>query len=182
MKLSILNIASYMIDFYNNVRNQKVQGLFNGQNEIEEEFLEDFETSRGLTNLRMQKLIYFLYGFYYSETKQELFNPDFLAYKMGPISKELHSYNSKIIKEKNQNGKYLFGTNDYPKFNYSQYKEQFDFELIDKILLSLKTLSTWHLVDLTHLPNSPWSETQQSKRINKNKIKKHFENLTLNYE
>lgn len=172
MKLSIINAVVYIMSFYEKVWNE----------ENKQKKSENFSTFFGMTNLRLQLILYFLYGFYYSKTKQHLFFHDFFAYKISPVSKELEFYNAKVIRSKGENWKYIFKVNDYPEFNFLEYKDDFNFELIDEILLSLKKFSTWSLVDLTHLKNSPLNQTKQSEKIDTKILIEYFENLTLNFE
>jgi uncharacterized phage-associated protein len=47
-------------------------------------------TSKGITHLKMQKLVFYAQALSYAINKQELFNEDFEAWVHGPVSPELY--------------------------------------------------------------------------------------------
>jgi uncharacterized phage-associated protein len=60
---------------------KKLQDICNYLIEKTKAPLEDGKTDFGstMTNLRLQKMLYFVYGIYYANSKKELFTPNFEA-------------------------------------------------------------------------------------------------------
>ncbi|WP_348735121.1 type II toxin-antitoxin system antitoxin SocA domain-containing protein [Spiroplasma endosymbiont of Ammophila pubescens] len=85
-----------------------------------------------INNLKMQKILYFLFGFYFSETKQELFPKDFYAWKYGPVIQKLYYFNKEKVEQS--------GEINLPKDAYSKYMYEnpnINFIIIDKILSNI---------------------------------------------
>lgn len=81
-----------------------------------------------VNNIKFQKILYFLYGIYWKETKKELFEPKFKAWKFGPVIEDIY-YN--IQKLTNYNG-YL----PVPKESFKDSNNEninFNKELVEKI-------------------------------------------------
>lgn len=49
-----------------------------------------FEDSEYITNLKLQKLLYYIQGEYMAKMNTPLFNDDFLAWEHGPIIREVY--------------------------------------------------------------------------------------------
>ncbi|AXK51765.1 Panacea domain-containing protein [Spiroplasma alleghenense] len=160
-KYDVKNIANYVINyFYENSDKLK-------NNEENFEILE-------INNLKMQKVLYFLYGFFYSETREELFDVEFLAWKLGPVIKSIYEIN-KNATENN-------GYRNIPKDTYCEFAKKIEDEdkkLINQILDNLMEISTWALVELSHKPGGPWEATKQSEVISRDLLNKYFRNLEL---
>lgn len=119
-------------------------------------------------HLKLQKILYFLYGLYYTKTKTELFADDFVAYKYGPVIEKIYFKIKKEVPNIHANlTKTLFKDEDISNLSM-------DKKIVNSILDKLLWYSTWGLVDLSHLDNSPWSNTEQSQKISKDEIKKYF--------
>lgn len=71
-----------------------------------------FETNRSVTNLKLQKILYFLYGFYYFVTKDELFDEEFEAWAYGPVVRKSYvdysMFGAEIIPPHNNYINFLF--------------------------------------------------------------------------
>lgn len=117
--------------------------------------------NQSLTKIRIHKLLYFTYIEYYMKYGEELFKPNFQAWRYGPVEVDIY-YNVSIKKRrkvKSNEKKFLYDI--YQK--YSQYK---DFELVD---ISHRT--------------APWKEAYKdfelfhNRSIKCERIIKYIENL-----
>ncbi len=123
-----------------------------------------------LTNMKLNKLLYFAYGIYLARTGKEFFECDFVAYPYGPIVEQVYNNYSQ------------FGCNPVKEKSFLELKsvDDFDFDeeqeeaLID-VLNKYGTKSAYALSDITHKYGSPWCKTTQKKIIPKEEIKKYFE-------
>lgn len=98
-----------------------------------------------VSNLRLQKLLYYIQGYYFSSCEKELFDGNFYAWEHGPVHLDVYRAFSMyggldII---------LFGT---APFLYEKV-ELFVQEAIEK----KKNYTTWELVEETHR-ELPWRE------------------------
>lgn len=105
-----------------------------------------------MTNMRLNKLLYFAQVLYLHKTNSRLFDEDFEAWTYGPVVdcvyQEYKSYkNAPIISV----AEYY----SVESFTESEYKV-----LVD--VLSLYSMfATSYLVDLTHQPNGAWAQTMR---------------------
>jgi len=62
---------------------------------------------KDLTPLKLQKLLYFLYGLYWKQNKQVLFSDHFVAWDYGPVVEEIYlafrGYESNVITQPTNN-------------------------------------------------------------------------------
>ncbi len=119
-----------------------------------------------LTNLQLQKLMYFLEAFYMIATDDdELYDDDFYAWAYGPVSKKLYNRYKEFgnlpielgIDEINQGKINCKSISKYVDFLYTLFSE----------------LSASDLVTLTHSVNSPWfniSQKHNVKDLNDSKV------------
>lgn len=165
-KNSAIQLANYIIKYhYKKAKKLLKKADFN------HDVFDVFE----FKHLKLHKILYFLYGLYYSETKTELFTDDFVAYRHGPVVVEIY----KTIKQKYPNKPYanlnedLFG--DAAALNLSAENTK----TVNGILDKLYQFSAWRLVELSHMPGSPWQATEQSKVIDKAAIHEYFSTKIL---
>lgn len=117
-----------------------------------------------VTNLRLQKLLYFAQGWHLARYGVPLFDSDIEAWKFGPVVPSLYqeykSYGSMGIRD----------TGDYSPdvFTESEY------ELLLDVAREYDDYSTNALVSLSHAPNAPWSHTERSGIIPQNEIQAYF--------
>ena len=101
-----------------------------------------------ITNLKLQKLLYFIQGEYYRITNERLIDDDFYAWQLGPVIPEVYSeysiYSSSTLPYQND---YLVLSNDVSL-------------IIDCILKHYAYRTTWDLVDLSH-KEDPWKYTHE---------------------
>ena len=122
----------------------------------------NFEDSEYITNLKLQKLLYYAQGYNLARRDNVLFNDDFFAWEHGPVIKKVY---------------------DRYKVNGSkgiEYDENFNInvdEETEKILYEVYNeygqYSAWKLRNMTH-EEDPWKTTPRNQIITKEKIKQYF--------
>lgn len=145
-----------------------------------------FETNRSVTNLKLQKILYFLYGFYYFVTKDELFDEEFEAWAYGPVVRKSYvdysMFGAEAIPPHNNYINFLFDEDhDYDSEKNNDYFDSIFSEdskkTIDIILNTLLNKSTMDLVELSHAKGSPWYKVYregEKNKINKSLIFDYF--------
>lgn len=105
-----------------------------------------------ITNLKLQKLMYFVEAYYMVDNKEqlELFDTGWSAWDYGPVNKKLYKYYKKygsmpILLSHEEIDK----IKELPEINR---------KYIDKIFNIFSNFTAFELVTLTHLDGSPWSE------------------------
>lgn len=104
--------------------------------------------NKSITNLRLQKLLYFLQGEYCLIRDDRLLKDDFYAWQLGPVIPKIYeeysvfsSYDISVVSE-----------NEFDNIYIS------DKVLINMILNAYSNLSTWELVEKSH-HEDPWKYT-----------------------
>lgn len=122
----------------------------------------NFEDSEFITNLKLQKLLYYAQGCYLAKKDESLIKEDFLAWEHGPVIRKI-----------------------YDKFraygaNGIQYEEDYDDNLDEDTKVLLKKVynkfgqyTAWKLRDMTH-QETPWKETARNHVIDTKVIQKYF--------
>ena len=99
-----------------------------------------------VTNLKLQKLLYFLEAIYMINTKEnKLFDEEFTAWDFGPVNKELYD-KYKI------NGRESLPVNENISIN------PINEEYIKVLFRLFGSFSAFQLVAVSHGPGSPWDE------------------------
>lgn len=113
-----------------------------------------------ITNLRLQKLLYFVQAASFSERKQEFFHNDIEAWTYGPTIREVYKEYSRYM------GNHIYPTTiykvfrkgvigvDYVVYNESVFKKK-DKVLIMAVIEVLKDKTTYELVEISRR-QSPW--------------------------
>lgn len=118
----------------------------------------------GITNLKLQKLLYYASGIYFLYKKCNLIKEDFVAWKHGPVIKQIYyKYNSNGAKEIQHNRKSKTEID-----NETQ-------EILDKMYSKYSQYTAEELRNMTH-KEGPWKKTSRNKIIEKDLIKDYFEN------
>ena len=111
-----------------------------------------------VSNLKMQKLLYFFQGLYSVPDHEALFKDEFEAWQYGPVVRAVYREFR------------MFGANSIPAFSqaYLERKEIRSLEEEDKgfihdIALILKDCSASDLVNMTH-EQSPWQNAYDPKK------------------
>lgn len=116
------------------------------------------ESSDLLTNLKLQKLLYYAQGTAIKYTGKPLFAENLIAWKLGPVVGEVYD------KYKQYGRNPIDETYDIPKFDNN------DIEVIlQDVYDEYGQYSASKLVDMTH-EESPWKDTLQSSVISIDKM------------
>lgn len=101
-----------------------------------------------ISNLQLQKILYFCQIEYYRRTGNYLFDDDFEAWRYGPVIPTVYRLFS------------LFGGMKMRRpVVANRPVESAVKDVIDEVILSRARQNPWDLVDETHRPGSPWSVT-----------------------
>lgn len=110
-----------------------------------------------ITNLALQKLLYFAHGFFLNETKAPLVNGYFEAWQYGPVHptayKAFRAAGSEPIHFRAEGRNVLTGV-PTPIIEPEDPSVR---RLVQQVLNSYGKLSPGRLVDLSHARNSPWA-------------------------
>lgn len=125
-----------------------------------------FKEGVPVTNLRLQKLLYFIQGQNYRLQGKELFGDDFYAWPYGPVIPfvyfEYCGYAGAPIRR------------EYPINSICER----DKEIIDETIDILSPYDDWRLVEFSHESDAPWYKHKDNREcIPKSEIKQYFESL-----
>ncbi len=113
--------------------------------------------SHDLTNLRLNKLLYFIHGWGLTSRPEGLVRNHFLAWKLGPVIQPVfHAF--KIFGESKitEPATYLdYATGETRPVPHEDISES-DVEIIMRVFASYDRYTTGQLVDKSHEPDSPW--------------------------
>ncbi|WP_317328373.1 Panacea domain-containing protein [Ruthenibacterium lactatiformans] len=96
-----------------------------------------------ITNLKLQKLLYFLQGEYSKTTGNRLIIDDFYAWQLGPVVPSVYAEYS------------IFSSSALPAQKQTVFISNEDACVMDAILQKYAYCSTWNLVELSH-QQDPW--------------------------
>lgn len=124
----------------------------------------DDEGADLISNLKLQKLLYYAQGCFLAINGKPLFGDDILAWKHGPVvEKVYHEY-----KQYGANG--IEFTDD---FNFDDFTKE-ENELLEEVYKTFAQYSAWKLRDMTH-EEKPWNETPPNGVISNELIRKFFQ-------
>ena len=130
------------------------------------------ENEDPMTNLRINKLMYFAQGWHLQRFGNPLFNEDIKAWKYGPVVESIyrkyHSYGRNII------------TECTPGFNASAITTD-DLQLLIDVYSRYRSYSISRLVEKSHGDNTPWAKVYrdgENMTIPLNLISEYFRNHT----
>lgn len=128
-----------------------------------------FKDGMPVSNLRLQKLLYFVQGWSYVVKREPLIKENFYAWQYGPVIPEVYfEYNGYV------------GTPIRMTYNDIIISD-LDKEIINYILRLLKQYNDWVLVSLSHEEGGPWDKHKHNRSIiPKNEIKGYFLGLQTN--
>ena len=118
------------------------------------------ETNKGLSNLKLQKILYFVYGRYLAKNNLSLFDESIEKWQYGPVTPSVyHTFKDYGVNEINETKSKvrIDSSSGRPKlksvpFNLAEFvfNDEFDKELVDaEIKLHLKK-DAYQLVEETH--------------------------------
>ncbi|AJQ26922.1 Panacea domain-containing protein [Pelosinus fermentans] len=123
-----------------------------------------FKADTPISNLKLQKLLYFVQGEFYKEKGEPLFTEDISAWQFGPVVPDVY-YEFCVYA----------GT---PILNsYTTEIGSEDKQLINSVIKAKVKTPTWKLVEETHAVDTPWYEIY-NKKGNRSVIPK---NLIFDY-
>ncbi|WP_295979555.1 type II toxin-antitoxin system antitoxin SocA domain-containing protein [uncultured Akkermansia sp.] len=119
---------------------------------------EAWQQGLSVTNMKIQKLAYFVQGFALKQLEHPLFTEEIQAWTYGPVIPELY----KKLKH--------FGANPITGFLASSDAITDDEDaknVIKNVVDKLGKLSAPQLVELSHQPNSPWAAAWEEKKYSR---------------
>jgi uncharacterized phage-associated protein len=141
------------------------------KNDEHAQIIEDMSDT-DITNLKLQKLLYYAQGHHLSQFSEPLFNEKIIAWKHGPVVETLY-YDLKDCKANPIHEKIF---NNPEKYNMPDISTaQSDF--LENVIYYYNRLSPWFLRDLTHDENNgvnPWSKTENGQEISHELMQKYF--------
>lgn len=126
-------------------------------------------TNQTVTQLKLQKLLYFVEAYYMAKyEKERLFEDEFFAWTYGPVCKKVYdkykSYYDLPIKE----------------YDCEDIKDTQIQDSIRIVCDAFGSLSTSKLIAITHLKNSPWDNASNNNGIiSKQETKEWFRKLFM---
>ena len=139
--------------------------------EVAEYFLSKVNEEYGdcISNLKLQKLVYFAQGFVLAITGKTLFNNDIVAWQHGPVVIDLYErYKSN-------------GANCIPRpdnFCLSHLEKENELkDILDDVYNTYGQFSAWKLRELSHLEGSPWDKTPINGTLKLSDMEIYFKGL-----
>ncbi len=125
--------------------------------------LSDPDSGDVLTNLKLQKLVYYAQGFHLALTGQPLFQEELVAWEHGPVVVELY----RTLKDFGSSQVILDDTIAADTFTEDQI------DLITDVNKVYGQFSAWKLRDMTH-NEAPWQQTERNGVITHDKLTTYF--------
>lgn len=121
-----------------------------------------------ISNLKLQKLLYYAQGAYLALKDKPLFDEDIYNWDYGPVVPEVYQQ----FKQHGNNA--IDKPND---FDFGAFSED-EIEVIDEVLKVFGQFSAWKLRDMTH-QEKPWASTKRNDVIPKPLIQTYFKESIL---
>lgn len=122
----------------------------------------NFEDSEYITNLKLQKLLYYAQGCYLAKYDKCLFKDEFVAWDHGPVIKAIYEKYKK-------NG----STGIRYDEDYDDILDEDTKDFLRSVYDRFGQYTAWKLRDMTH-QERPWKETVRNGIISKDLIKEYF--------
>lgn len=121
-----------------------------------------------ISNLQLQKILYYIQGYFLAIFNTAAFEDDIYAWRYGPVIPDIYyDYNCFGAEPISLDGG---ETTNLEKLTHIQRK------VIDLVIDSKSLLSAWQLVDETH-NETPWKDAEQSNIISKESIGEYFRTI-----
>ena len=122
-----------------------------------------------VSNLKLQKLIYYAQGFHLALHDSPLFNEPIEAWQHGPVVPDLYQ----------EYKQYGGGALPIPEgIDVSIYTQNTK-DLLEEVYSVFGQFSAWKLRNMTH-EEPPWKETEQGETISHESLKSYFKTQLLN--
>lgn len=123
----------------------------------------DTEGADLISNLKLQKLLYYAQGTFLGVTENPLFDDPIVAWDHGPVVVDVyHTY-------KSNHGDGIEFNED---FDFSQISPE-DELILESVYENFGQFSAWKLRNMTHA-ETPWMDTPRNHEISQEKIKDYF--------
>ncbi len=113
------------------------------------------EKSESITNLHLQKILYFLQVEVLRKYDMRLFEDDIEAWKFGPVVREVYheyrGYGGLEIARIYDDCKNIFDDFEVNNKNFKKF--------LDNLIIKLSKENAWNLVKISHSKNSAWEKT-----------------------
>ena len=128
----------------------------------------DEDSGDNISNLKLQKLLYYAQGFYVAIAGRPLFSEDILAWGHGPVVPAVYH----AFKE--------YGSNAIPcgDFDFTVFDPDMR-ELLDEVFQAYGQYSAWKLRDMTH-DEAPWKYTPRNTVISLDAMREFFKTRLTN--
>lgn len=133
------------------------------------------ELFEGISDLKLQKLLYYAQGIFLSMTGNKLFSNKIYAWDHGPVVKEVYDiykkYGSSYITDINneKNDKIVNSIENQVEIS----------KVLNIVYDNFAIYTAWQLRNMTHQVGSPWYNTPRNKEIDTKKIKKYFDEVVM---
>ena len=107
------------------------------------------DENNDLTNLKLQKILYFVQVASIKENGTKLFSDDIEAWQYGPVVPAVYNWLKSC-------GAYTITSFDVALENTGDLTDQMK-QFLDAMWKKCNKYSAWHLVEKTHAPRSAWS-------------------------
>jgi uncharacterized phage-associated protein len=117
------------------------------------------DAGKQITNLDLQKIVYFLHGHYLCRHHEPLVDSEFEAWTYGPVHRAIYD-SFKIYNDSPIGGRATaFNPLTRQRKELPPLSDQKIISLIDETLSKYLDMTTYSLVQLTHNDGTPWSRT-----------------------
>lgn len=124
-----------------------------------------------LTNLKLQKLLYYAQGHYIAEFGNILFEDDLIAWKHGPVVPRIY-YRFKSYLENGNHDLIGFSVVESDIYNPKSINEE-SYNFLKRLMNYYNKYSPWGLRNMTH-EEDPWRNTDNGSVIQIDLIKQFF--------
>ncbi len=133
--------------------------------------LSDTQEGEFISNLKLQKLLYYAQGVHLALHNTQLFNENIEAWAHGPVVPEVY----RKYKTYGDNPLHLQDTEEVLNFSTNEQ------EVLDEVYQVYGQFSAWKLREMTH-DEDPWKNTPQSAVISPKIIQDYFKMLIIDDE
>lgn len=132
---------------------------------------QDEDAGDSISNLKLQKLVYYAQGFHLAMYRQPLFEERLIAWTHGPVVPELYRL------YKDSGAAPIAAPSDFDREVFSGTQ----IELLDEVYDVYGQFSAWKLRNMTHI-EPPWRDTLVNDEITHDKLREYFETLLRDQE
>ena len=131
---------------------------------IEHDSKNKFNDGEGITNLKLEKLLYYAQGIYLAKKNKPLFDEKIMAWEHGPVVNEVYQKYRK------------YGSNKIENTNSSCKIDEETEKILNEVYEKYAQYSAWKLSDMTH-QEEPWKLTDKNQEISKELMGDYFKRV-----